>query len=162
MSENQTDPIAEAHIVIQKRDRRLTVFKNGNAVKTCKMVLGFTPVGDKEAEGDGKTPEGEFYVFTKNDKSKYFLSLGLSYPGLGDARRGLEAGMITQAEHDEILRAINSGEMPLQTTALGGEIYIHGGGVDGDWTCGCVALNDDEMEEIFDASSVGMRVTIRP
>ncbi len=146
---------AESQIVVRKTDRKLTF-----GDKIYKIILGFEPLGDKEIEGDGKTPEGNFYVFTKNDKSKYFLSLGISYPDTEDAKRGLAAGLISEVEHDEIVDAIQNRKKPPQNTALGGEIYIHGGGTERDWTRGCIAMNDKEMKELFDSVPVGIRVTI--
>lgn len=119
-------------------------------------------MADKESEGDGRTPEGEFYVFTKNPESKFHLSLGLSYPGREDAERGLKANLITQAEYDEIVSAIAEKRMPLQKTKLGGEIYIHGGGTESDWTDGCIALKNEEMTELFDSIPVGAKVTVLP
>ena len=83
-----------------------------NLIKTYKIALGFEPTGDKEIEGDGKTPEGDFYIFTKNSESKFYLSLGVSYPNIEDAKRGLENELITQEEHDAILKAINEKKMP--------------------------------------------------
>ena len=152
----------KARIIIHKKRRKLELFDGKTLVKTYEIVLGKTPVGDKEIEGDGKTPEGEFYVFTKNDKSKFHLSLGLSYPNLEDAERGLSAGLITKAEYDAIAEAIAKKKMPPQTTKLGGEIYIHGGGTDGDWTQGCVALADDDIKKLFDSIPVGTPVRILP
>lgn len=149
-------------LVIKKNSRKLEVFDGEKLVKTYLMVLGFTPTGDKEIEGDGKTPEGEFYVFTKNDKSRFFLSLGLSYPSIDDAKRGLSENIISQEEHDSIVEAIKNKQMPLQKTSLGGEIYIHGGGISEDWTDGCVALRDEEIKEIFEAIPVGTSVLIEP
>ena len=152
----------KARIIIHKKRRKLEVFDGKTLVKTYEIALGKTPVGDKETEGDGKTPEGEFYVFTKNDKSKFHLSLGLSYPNLEDAERGLSAGLITKAEYEAIAEAIAKKKMPPQTTKLGGEIYIHGGGTDGDWTQGCVALADDDIKKLFDSIPVGTPVRILP
>ncbi|HKP70934.1 MAG TPA: L,D-transpeptidase family protein [Pyrinomonadaceae bacterium] len=156
---NQID---ERRLVIRKGKRTLDVYDGTKLVKTYTVVLGFAPDGDKEKEGDGKTPEGEFYVFTKNAKSRFHLSLGISYPAKDDASRGLRAGMITRTQHDEILNAIDSREMPPQKTALGGEIYIHGGGTDRDWTWGCVAMSNGEIEELFATIPVGTPVTILP
>jgi murein L,D-transpeptidase YafK len=150
-------------LVVQKSARRLQVFDGEKLIKTYKIVLGFAPVGDKQTEGDGKTPEGEFYVFTKNPNSKFYLSLGVSYPNAEAARRGLRENIITQAENDQILRAVAEKRTPPQKTALGGEIYIHGGGgTAADWTEGCIALRDEEMKELFDAIPVGARVKIEP
>ena len=149
-------------IVIKKSARKLEVFDGEKLVKTYETVLGFAPVGDKQTEGDGRTPEGEFYIFTKNEKSKFFLSLGVSYPSIDDAKRGLETNLISQEEHDAIVEAINNKQMPPQKTKLGGEIYIHGGGTLSDWTDGCVALRNEEIQEIFDAVPVGTSVRIEP
>ena len=149
-------------IIIKKSQRKLELYDGEKLVKTYKIALGFAPGGDKEKEGDGKTPEGDFYIFTKNDRSKFYLSLGVSYPNIEDAERGLKAKLITKAERDNIVEAIINGKMPAQNTALGGEIYIHGGGSSKDWTWGCAALKNEEIKEIFDAVSVGTRVKIEP
>jgi len=153
--------IEKPQIIVYKKSRELALFDGDRLVKTYKISLGRTSACDKEIEGDGKTPEGEFYVFTKNEKSNFYLSLGLSYPNKEDADRGLAANLITKSEHDEIVDAISENKMPPQKTKLGGEIYIHGGGTDGDWTQGCVALADDDIKELFDIISVGALVEIR-
>jgi murein L,D-transpeptidase YafK len=149
-------------IVIKKKARTLQIFDRDRLIKTYPIVLGSTPEGDKEIEGDGKTPEGEFYIFTKNNKSKFYLSLGLSYPNIKDAERGLKENLISREEYDAILAAVKEKRMPPQNTALGGEIYIHGGGTLADWTRGCIALKDEEMKEIFDSILVGTIVKIEP
>ncbi len=149
-------------LVVKKSERRLEVFDGERLVKTYRISLGFAPDGDKEIEGDGKTPLGEFYVFTKNDQSRFYLSLGLSYPSIDDAARGIRENLISPAEHDEIVRAIGEKRMPPQKTRLGGEIYIHGGGTEKDWTWGCMALSNEEMKELFDAVPIGAKVTILP
>ncbi len=161
----ETEPlpkIESPRIVIKKSQRKLELFDGEKLIKTYKIALGFAPVGDKEKQGDGKTPEGNFYIFAKNDKSKFYLSLGVSYPNIEDAERGLKAKLITKAENDKIVQAIKNNKMPLQNTKLGGEIYLHGGGVSENWTRGCVALKNEEIKEIFDAIPVGTRVKIQP
>ena len=154
--------IENPRLIVKKNERKLQVFDGEKLVKTYDMVLGFSPVGDKGKEGDGRTPEGDFYIFTKNDQSKFYLSLGVSYPSIEDAERGLKENLISQEEHDAILQAVKDKKMPPQNTKLGGEIYIHGGGIVKDWTWGCVALRDEEMKEIFDAVEVGTSVKIEP
>ena len=149
-------------LVIRKCERQVDLFNGDELVKRYKMVLGASPSGEKETEGDGRTPEGDFFVFAKNPKSKFHLSLGLSYPGRQDAERGLREGLISREEYDEIVAAIAERRMPLQKTKLGGEIYIHGGGTVSDWTEGCVALDNDKMTELFEAIPVGTKVTILP
>jgi murein L,D-transpeptidase YafK len=149
-------------IVVKKADRKLEVFDGEKLIKTYRVGLGFAPVGDKEKQGDGKTPEGEFYIFTKNDQSRFYLSIGVSYPSTRDAERGFRENLISKSERDEIVEAIKNKKMPLQNTKLGGEIYIHGNGSSSDWTLGCVALEDKEMKELFDAIPVGANVKIEP
>ena len=150
------------NIVVEKKRRLLKIFDGEKLVRQYKMVLGFAAEGDKTIEGDGKTPEGEFYVFTKNDKSKFHVSLGLSYPNIEAAKRGLREKIISQSEHDQIVKAIEQKQMPPQKTRLGGEIYIHGGGTSDDWTQGCIALENEEAKEIFDFVPVGAKVKILP
>ena len=154
-------PMENPNIVIRKKKRLLEIFDGETLVRQYKIVLGFSAKGDKRIEGDGRTPEGEFYVFTKNPESKFHLSLGLSYPNAEDAKRGLQEQIISQKEYDAIMKAIEEKQMPPQKTALGGEIYIHGGGVETDWTQGCVALQNEEMREIYEMIPVGATVEIR-
>ena len=70
--------------------------------------------------------------------------------------------MIHQNEYEAIIEAVSSGKLPPQNTALGGEIYIHGGGTDGDWTRGCIGLSDVEMTELFEKTVVGTPVLVLP
>jgi len=165
MQTENTKPLPQmenSRIVIKKEKRELQVLDGERLIKTYAIVLGFAPEGDKNEEGDGKTPEGEFFIFTKNDKSKFHLSLGISYPNIEDARRGLQGNLISPEEHDAIIKTINEKQMPPQNTKLGGEIYIHGGGNLSDWTAGCVALKNEEMKGLFDAISLGTAVQIMP
>jgi murein L,D-transpeptidase YafK len=155
-------PITDPHIVVYKSARKLELYSGKSLVRTYRVGLGFSPVDDKKREGDGATPEGEFYVFVKNNKSAYYLSLGISYPNAEDAARGLRDGLITKAQHDAIVEAIRKKKAPPQYTKLGGLIYIHGHGAGSDWTWGCVALENEHMKELYDAVSVGTPVTIKP
>ena len=161
-AQSQPLNLSDPRIVITKGARTLELFDGERLVKTYPMVLGFAPVGDKEVVGDGKTPEGEFYIFVKNDKSKFYLSLGLSYPDADDAKRGLEKRLITRSQHDQIIDAIARKRMPPQNTKLGGEIYIHGGGTGRDWTLGCIALDNGSIKDLFDVASIGTKVRILP
>jgi murein L,D-transpeptidase YafK len=154
--------IDKPHIVVYKKARKLELYSDKQLVRTYRVGLGFSPVADKQREGDGATPEGEFYVFVKNNKSAYYLSLGISYPNVEDADRGLRDGLINETEHAAILDAIRKKKAPPQYTKLGGLIYIHGNGSSKDWTWGCVALENNEMKELYDAVAVGTPVTIKP
>jgi len=155
-------PLKNPLIVVTKSKRRLDLYSDGAVVRTYKIGLGLNPVPDKIRQGDHATPEGDFYVFTKNDKSAFYLSLGVSYPNIEDAVRGLRDKMITRAQHDAIVRAIKRKATPPQNTRLGGDIYIHGNGSSSDWTWGCVALENEEIRELFEAVTVGTKVTIKP
>jgi murein L,D-transpeptidase YafK len=155
-------PLKNPRIVVSKRERRLELYADGRLVRTYRIGLGLNPVPDKRRQGDRATPEGEFYVFTKNDKSAFYLSLGISYPNVEDAARGLRDHLISRAQHDAIVKAIKRKATPPQNTALGGDIYIHGNGAGSDWTWGCVALENEDIRELFDAVLVGTAVTIKP
>ena len=155
-------PLKNPRIVVSKSKRRLQLYSDSAVVRTYKVGLGLNPVPDKVREGDRATPEGDFYVFTKNDKSAFYLSLGISYPNIEDAQRGLRDGLISRAQHDAIVKAIKRKGMPPQNTALGGQIYIHGNGASRDWTWGCVALENEDVKELFAAVPVGTAVTIKP
>ena len=152
--------LAGVRIIIRKGDRVLEVYDGGELLRTYSIALGRDAGANKEVEGDGRTPEGDFYIFTKNPESRFHLSLGLSYPTKPDAVRGLSAGLISMAEHDAICKAIDDGTMPPQKTRLGGEIYIHGGGTVEDWTEGCIALADADVREVFASVPTGTMVTI--
>ena len=153
-------PLAAPRIFISKGRRQLTLYDGDRAVRTYPVALGLSPEGDKERQGDNRTPEGDFYVFTKNPRSAFYLSLGLSYPNAEDAERGLRDGLITKAQHRRILRAAARRAAPPRDTALGGDIYIHGGGAGRDWTWGCVALDNPDIKELFGAVPVGTNVRI--
>lgn len=156
------DPLVDPRVEISKSERRLRVFSDGAPVKGYRVALGREPHGDKEREGDGRTPEGAFYVCTRNGESQYHRSIGLSYPDAEDAERGLAAGLINKREHRTIVEATRHLRQPPWNTALGGEIMIHGGGTHADWTAGCIALSDEDAEELFKALPLGTPVSILP
>ena len=155
-------PLVRPRIVVKKGQRQLLLFSDDKLVRTYRIGLGLSPVGDKVHQGDHRTPEGEFYVFTKNDKSAFYLSLGISYPNGPAAERGLRDHLITKAQYEAIMRALRLKKGPPQNTLLGGDIYIHGRGAGSDWTWGCVALEDEDVRELFNAVTVGTPVTIEP
>ncbi|WP_428863580.1 L,D-transpeptidase family protein [Clostridium sediminicola] len=152
--------IENVRIKIFKANRRLELYGNGEIIGRFKIALGSNPVGDKEKEGDRKTPEGEYYVCTRNDKSKYTLSLGVSYPNVNDAKEGLEKGIIDDSTFNDISDAINSKKRPPWKTSLGGEIMIHGGGNSTDWTWGCIALSDEDIRILWDYASMGTPISV--
>jgi murein L,D-transpeptidase YafK len=155
-------PLDNPRILVRKAARQLELYSGDALLRTYKTGLGFNPGADKQQEGDGATPEGEFYVFVKNNRSAYYLSLGISYPNVEDADRGLRDGLINREQHRAITEAIRKKTAPPQYTKLGGLIYIHGHGARSDWTWGCIALENEDIRELFDAVKVGTPVTIVP
>lgn len=155
------DPLIDPAIVVSKHARILTLFSAGEAVRRYPVVLGSAPEGDKEREGDGRTPLGEFYVCTRNEASRHVRALGLSYPSREHADRGLAAGAISRRDHRAIIDALRHYRRPPWHTPLGGEIMLHGGGTGrGDWTQGCVALDDEDALELFERVPLGTPVSI--
>ena len=149
-------------VVVYKSRRQLILFRDGMEPKSYRITLGTEPDGDKERRGDCRTPLGTFYVCEKNQKSKFYLFVAISYPNEEDAARGLEHGLITRAQHDAIARAIAAHKTPPWHTRLGGEIGIHGGGTAWDWTQGCVAVDNADMRELYAEIPIGAEVTIEP
>ena len=143
-------------IRIEKEKRELTLLDaSDQPVFFCKIALGSSPVGPKEKEGDGKTPEGEYFICLKK-MGKYGPSLGVSYPNEQDA--------IRMHMDEDLLACIRertrNGQRPPWGSPLGGEIYIHGGGAEKDWTAGCIALSDQDAEKLYELVPLGTRARI--
>ena len=165
-------PEERYRILVKKSERKLYlyVWEDGKErlAKTYQISLGNNPTGSKQRQGDGATPEGDYYVTHKNARSKFYLSLGVSYPNVADADKGLKDGLITKAEHQAIVGAVRAKTKPPQNTRLGGDIFIHGGGTGKlfglvqDWTLGCVALENEEIKELFEMIPVKTPVKIVP
>ena len=149
-------------ILVEKEARRLVFYRDGVEIRRFRVGLGFSPVGNKEKEGDGKTPEGTCRVCMKNPGSRFHLSLGVSYPNASDADRAFAAGTITRGQRDGIRAADRGRGCTPWGTPLGGQIFIHGSGSSSDWTLGCVALDDPDIEFLYEACPVGTTVEIRP
>jgi murein L,D-transpeptidase YafK len=149
----------EKKIIVDKSDRTLGVYVNDILFRQYPISLGQTPIGDKERRGDMKTPEGTFYVANKLPNSSFYLALVLSYPNKEDAARGLKSGLVTKKQKNLIDKRIDKCQIPPQrSTRLGGMIEIHGNGGGrqyGDWTWGCIAVNDTYMEELFNFAESG-------
>lgn len=148
-------------VVVTKHAKTLILFDGDEEVLRIPVALGQNP-GDKQREGDMATPEGEFYVCYKNPDSKYHRFLGLSYPNLEDAERGLRDKLITQTEYNTIRDAIAQRQCPPWKTALGGEVGLHGPCPNVTWTHGCIAMGIKEIERLYDLLEVGDEVTIQP
>lgn len=153
--------VSNPKIIIEKSIRKLKLMDGETVVATFSIGLGFTPEGHKQEEGDGKTPEGEYYVCVKNPNSRYHLSLGVSYPNKEDAKNGLVDGRIDEVICNKIVQAIDENERPPWNTPLGGEIMIHGSGAS-DWTAGCIAVDDDVMDWLYEICDVGTPIEILP
>jgi len=135
-------------VLIEKKERRLTLMSKGKVLKTYNIALGGNPDGPKERQGDNKTPEGTYVIDSRNRDSRYHLSLHISYPNEKDKKRAKELGV-----------------------SPGGGIMIHGikNGfswvgdyhTEVDWTNGCIAVTDDEIEEIDTLVPNGTIVEIR-
>lgn len=154
-------PLLHPELRIFKADRRLELWAAGKKLKAFRVGLGLAPVGDKVKEGDFKTPEGRFYVCTRNHVSKFHRFLGISYPDNLAAARGLREGLISKAQADAIQEAQRRGQRPPWDTPLGGIVGIHGHGSSSDWRWGCVALEDGDIEELWEACPMGTPVTIQ-
>ncbi len=136
-------------ILIEKKERRLKVISKGEVLKTYKIALGGNPLGPKERRGDNKTPEGTYVIVSRNRDSRYHRSLHISYPNERDKKRARELGVDP-----------------------GGNIMIHGikngfsqvgeAQAEVDWTKGCIAVTDEEIEEIDKLAPNGTVVEIRP
>lgn len=154
--------ITSPELYVYKEKRRLYVIQSNVLVRDYPIGLGFNPRGDKQTEGDGKTPEGNFFICVKNPASRFIKSLGLNYPDRKHAERALFSGIITPPEFRGIVTALERAVLPPSNTELGGQIFIHAGGAHKDWTNGCIALYNRDMDELFRLASVGTPVSIRP
>ncbi len=162
------DLVDQIKIVIKKSHQKLAIYRGDTKIKVYKAQFGEGGMGDKDIQGDRKTPEGTFYITEKSvldPADKYLGSrwMRLSYPNIEDADRGLDQGIIDKATRDSIVWAINNKQTPPQRTALGGGIGIHGGDVPefgGNWTWGCIGLTNKDVEEIYNYVSVGTPVVI--
>lgn len=156
------------NIRVHKSEGVLELFSGDACVRRISCITG-TNKGDKEMEGDRRTPVGHFRVVYKNPNSKFFLSLGLNYPRILDANRGLFTGLLTYPVYRQLVHDLITADMTLETvqdrvwkTPLGGEIFIHGCAEGRSDTAGCVALSNPDMLQLFHQIPVGTSVEILP
>lgn len=129
-------------IRVDKSERRMELLRKGKVMRTYRILLGDDPVGHKRQQGDERTPEGRYTITFRNGASRYHLSLRVSYPNVADAAWAKAHGVDP-----------------------GGDIMIHGGTPPGyarDWTDGCIAVTNAEIEEIWRLVPVGTPITIAP
>jgi murein L,D-transpeptidase YafK len=153
------DP-SRTRIVISKSARTAHVLDGETTVAMYPIALGPKPEGHKSREGDGRTPEGTYRLCTRLDRSRYHLFLGLSYPGPEDARLALAEGAITERTSDAVTNADANSGVPPWDSPLGGAVGLHGGGTGRDWTLGCIAFENEAIEEIWLLTQMGTRVEI--
>lgn len=133
-------------VFVSKENRKLYLLHNEEILKEYRVALGFTPGGDKKQYGDGKTPEGFYFIDRRNPNSAFHLSIGINYPNARDRAEAAALGV-----------------------EPGGDIFIHGQpnrgvkrGEGPDWTAGCIAVSNDEMEEIYAMVRDGTPIYIAP
>ncbi len=129
-------------IHVYKSVRKMDLLRDGKVIHSYRIRLGGAPIGPKREQGDQRTPEGEYRISYRNAASRFHLSLRISYPSAEDLRQARSRG-----------------------ADPGGDIMIHGGSAPGDlrdWTEGCIAVTNAEIEEIWRLVPVGTRVRIDP
>ena len=136
-------------IVVEKSKRTLALMDGSRILKTYKVALGGQPVGAKDRQGDHKTPEGIYSVDAKNPNSQFYKALHISYPNPADRANARKLGV-----------------------SPGGDVEIHGLGAKWgwigakhlltDWTDGCIAVTNEEIDEIYPLVKIGTTVEIRP
>jgi murein L,D-transpeptidase YafK len=160
-------------IYINKSDHRLSLYIDYKLKHTYRVVFGRKGMQDKQVSGDKKTPEGAFYICSKWNSKRFVKFLGINYPSPEDAKRGLERGLITKRQYNQILESYDKGECPPAHTQLGGAIGIHGFGkfnallvflmkigVRLDWTSGCIAMSNKHVRAFYNVIPIGSRVYI--
>jgi murein L,D-transpeptidase YafK len=149
LSAAKADDLAADRIVVMKSKRKMLLLREGKVIRRYSIGLGQSPVGPKQRQGDSKTPEGLYTISGRNPASDYHLALRISYPNEADIERAGQAG-----------------DDP------GGDIMIHGLPNDepkpakparmSDWTVGCIAVTDEEIEEIWRLVPDGTPIEINP
>lgn len=142
-------PLHADRVVVLKKERTLKLLSEGKVIKSYKIALGGNPLGPKTRQGDHKTPEGEYVLDSRNAHSQYHRSLHISYLNARDRVVARRAGV-----------------------SPGGDVFVHGlpngyGGIGAahrmrDWTDGCIAVTNEEIEEIWSAVADGTPIEIRP
>lgn len=156
-------------ILVDSEKNTLAVMEDGRAVQVFRNIaVGRGGVAAYREAGDGRTPRGEFHIAWVNPASPYHLFFGLDYPGEAHAEEAYRTKLIDADTFERIRRARGLGELPPQDTVLGGYIGIHGVGALNsginpryNWTQGCIALSDEEIDRLAHWAGVGTRVVIR-
>ncbi len=154
-------PPPDLKLTLDKSTRTLGLWSGAQLLKRYRVGLG-EPEGDKERQGDRRTPEGDLRIVTRNAQSNFHKFLGINYPTAEDADRGLAAGLVTREQASAIRAAEKAGRRPPWETRLGGLVGIHGGGGGADWTLGCVAVTDEEIDELWEVVKLGTPLHVAP
>jgi murein L,D-transpeptidase YafK len=149
MAQTELTPLHADRVVVLKKERTLQLLSHGRVIKVYKIALGGDPIGPKTRQGDHKTPEGSYVFDFRNAHSKFYKAIHISYPSARDRAAAREQGV-----------------------SAGGDVFLHGlpngFGYLGaahrlkDWTDGCVAVTDAELDEIWAAVADGTPIEIRP
>lgn len=143
------EPLRADRILVEKEKRRMTLFYQGRAVRSYAISLGKNPRGHKSEEGDQKTPEGIYAIIGRNPQSDFHLSLRISYPNAADLAQAQARGV--SAGCDIMIHGLPNGTTDPQSPRWRT-----------DWTAGCIAVTDAEIEEIWAAVPDGVPIEIRP
>ena len=136
-------------ILVEKSERKLSILRGGKVLKTYRVALGRNPIGAKEEEGDNKTPEGIYTIDYRNPKSDYHLALHISYPSAEDTTRAAQRGV--NAGFDIMIHGLPNGQG-----------WMGAAHRQKDWTAGCIAVTDKEIDELYRVTPDGTTIEIRP
>lgn len=160
----------KVELLVIRSEHQLIVKKNGVTLRTFKVAFGSGGKKAKLRTGDHTTPKGSYKISKIRDSSRFHMFIQLNYPNINDAMRGLKNHIITRPQYRDILDAHFKGHLPPQNTLLGGAIGLHGIGVEtqnkieihqiADWTQGCIAMRNHEIEELSRYINVGTTISI--
>ena len=156
-------------LLVDTKAKKIEVKKGDETVETLEHVaIGRGGAGFKSHRGDNITPHGEYHIGWIGDKSMFKRFFGLTYPSVQDAEQAFDKGIINEGQYKRIVRAQELGQIPPQDTPLGGQIGIHGlGSADArvhevfDWTHGCIALTNSQIDHLSQLVDTGTLVKIK-
>jgi len=149
-SAQQPAPVKADKILVLKSERKLQLLKGGKVVREYRVALGLQPVGKKTQQGDYKTPEGNYVVSGRNPRSQYHRSLRISYPNATDRAAAAKLGV--DPGGDVMIHGLPNGYQP----------KLRRGAIMTDWTWGCIAVTDEELDEIWELVPNGTPIEIKP
>ena len=146
---DQNPALHADRVLVQKKEHTLQLLRQGKILKTYRVALGGDPVGPKARQGDHRTPEGLYILDSRNAHSKFYKSIHISYPNAQERDSARKSGVSPGG--DVFIHGLPNGY-----GAIGGAHRLH------DWTDGCIAVTDAEMDEIWRAVPNGTPIEIRP